>query len=178
MVSAGASGLARALDDPLEGVAHQRCLCHTITPLADSLVCGPREGEAAAVEDHPTRRATRQRKKTLVAEAGWVDDGERAAAIRARAEVFRDHWQGRAPKAVANWLREFAKTCASLTMDFPLSLASLSRTTNRRERLQQERRRTQRDIGMVQSAQGGETRWYLLSRRETAKQRAALSSRR
>jgi hypothetical protein len=38
-------------------------------------------------------------------------------------------------------------------------------------------RRKQRDIGMFQSEQGCETLWYLLSRRETAKQRAMLQSR-
>jgi transposase-like protein len=45
------------------------------------------------------------------------------------------------------------------------------------ERFQQERRRKQRDIEMLQSEQGCETLWYLLSRRETAKQRAMLQSR-
>lgn len=70
VVSDGAPGLESALDDPLYGVAHPRCLLHTITQRADSLGCGAREG-AAAVAEHPTRKATRQRQKAIVADAGW-----------------------------------------------------------------------------------------------------------
>ena len=137
---------------------------------------GALEGEEA-VEDHPTRKAKRQRKKAILADAGWVYDGESEADIRARAEVFRDEWQGREPRAVANLFLDFDKTLAYLAIDFPLSLASLIRTTNLLERFHKEMRRKQRDIGMFQSEQGCETLWYLLSMRETAKQRAALSSR-
>ncbi len=177
VVSDGATGLESALDYHLYGVAHQRCIFHKIKQLAASLVFGAREGEAAAVEDHPTRQAKRQRKKALLADAGWVYDGDSEADIRARAEVFRDEWPGREPKAVANLFLDFDKTLAYLTIDFPLSLASLIRTTNLLERFHKEMRRKQRDIGMFQSEQGCETLWYLLSMRETAKQRAALSSR-
>ena len=165
------------MDYHLYGVAHQRCIFHKIKQLADYLVFGALEGEAAAVEDPSTRKAKQQRKKAILADAGWVYGGESEADIRARAEVFRDHWQAREPKAVANLLLDFDKTLAYLTIDFPLSLASLIRTTNLLERFHKEMRRKQRDIGMFQSEQGCETLWYLLSMRETAKQRAALSSR-
>ena len=70
-----------------------------------------------------------------------------------------------------------AKTLSYLAIDFPASLASLIRTTNLLERFHKERRRKQRDIGMFQSEQGCEALWYLLARRETAKQRAMLQSR-
>ena len=176
MVSDGSTGLESALDYHLYGVAHQRCIFHKIKQLADYLVFGALEGEEA-VEDHPTRKAKRQRKKAILADAGWVYDGESEADIRARAEVFRDEWQGREPRAVANLFLDFDKTLAYLAIDFPLSLASLIRTTNLLERFHKEMRRKQRDIGMFQSEQGCETLWYLLSMRETAKQRAALSSR-
>ena len=53
----------------------------------------------------------------------------------------------------------------------------IEETTNLLERFHKEIRRKQRDIGMFQSEQGCETLWYLLSRRETAKQRAILQSR-
>jgi len=177
VVSDGSQGLESALDYHLYGVAHQRCIFHKIKQLADYLVFGALEGEEAAVEAPSTRKAKQQRKKAILADAGWVYDGESEADIRARAEVFRDHWQAREPKAVANLLLDFDKTLAYLTIDFPLSLASLIRTTNLLERFHKEMRRKQRDIGMFQSEQGCETLWYLLSRRETAKQRAALSSR-
>src|SRR5215470_14725635 len=177
VVSDGSPGLESALDYHLYGVAHQRCIFHKIKQLADYLVFGALEGEEAAVEDPSTRKAKQQRKKAILADAGWVYDGESEADIRARAEVFRDHWQAREPKAVANLLLDFDKTLAYLTIDFPLSLASLIRTTNLLERFHKEMRRKQRDIGMFQSEKGCETLWYLLSMRETAKQRAALSSR-
>jgi len=176
VVSDGSTGLESALDYHLYGVAHQRCIFHKIKQLADYLVFGALEGEEA-VEDHPTRKAKRQRKKAILADAGWVYDGESEADIRARAEVFRDEWQGREPRAVANLFLDFDKTLAYLAIDFPLSLASLIRTTNLLERFHKEMRRKHRDIGMFQSEQGCETLWYLLSMRETAKQRAALSSR-
>jgi len=176
VVSDGSPGLESALDDHRYGVAHQRCICHKIKQLADSLVFGALEGEAAG-EDPPTRKAKRQRKKAILADAGGVYDGDSEADIRARAEVCRDEWQGREPQAVANLFLDFDKTLASLAIDFPLPLAALIRTTNLLERFHKEMRRKQRDIGMFQSEQGCETLWYLLSMRETAKQRAALSSR-
>ena len=113
VVSDGSTGLESALDYHLYGVAHQRCIFHKIKQLADSLVFGALEG-AAAVEDHPTRKAKRQRKKAILADAGRVYDGDSEADIRARAEVFRDEWQGREPKAVANLFLDFDKPLAYL----------------------------------------------------------------
>src|SRR4029450_7331665 len=50
VVSDGANGLERALDHHLSGVAHQRCIFHTIQQLADHLVVGelPVEPRGAA----------------------------------------------------------------------------------------------------------------------------------
>lgn len=100
-----------------------------------------------------------------------------AGDIRAQAEVFRETWQEREPKAVANFFTDFDKTLAYLRVDFPTSLGSLSRTTNRLERFHKEMRRKQRDIGMFQSEAGCEAIWYLLITRETAKQQAVLGLR-
>jgi len=72
---------------------------------------------------------------------------------------------------------DFDKTLAYLSIAFPEPFRGLIRTTNLLERFHKEIRRKQRDIGMFQSEQGCETLWYLLSRRETAKQRAILQSR-
>ena len=112
-----------------------------------------------------------------MADASWVYDGAGAADIRERAERFQDTWKGREPDAVVNFFVDFDKTLSYLAIDFPESLASLMRTTNLLERFHKEMRRKQRDIGMFQSEQGCEALWYLLARRETAKQRALLQSR-
>ena len=177
VVSDGAHGLESALEHHLYSVAHQRCMFHTIKPRADHLVFGELQVEPSGDEAQATRQAKRQRKKALVAEASWVYDGAGAADIRERAARFQDTWQGRAPEAVGNFCVDFEKTFSYLTIDFPESLASLIRTTNLLERFHKARRRKQRDIGMFQSEQGCEALWYLLARRETAKQRAMLQSR-
>ena len=124
-----------------------------------------------------TRQAKRQRKKALLADASQVYKGAGAADIRERAARFQDTWKGREPEAVANFFVDFEKTLSYLAIDFPESLASLIRTTNLLERFHKEMRRKQRDIGMFQSEQGCEALWYLLVRREAAKQRAMLQSR-
>jgi transposase-like protein len=175
--SDGANGLESALDHHLYGVAHQRCIFHKIKQLADHLVFGELQVEPSGDEAQATRQAKRQRKKALVADASWVYDGAGAADIRERAARFQETWKGRAPQAVANFLVDFEKTLSYLAIDFPKSLASLIRTTNLLERFHKEMRRKQRDIGMFQSEQGCEALWYLLARRETAKQRAMLQSR-
>ncbi len=86
-------------------------------------------------------------------------------------------WQGREPEAVANLWVNFHKTFAYLSVEITPSLHPLIRTTNLLERFHKEVRRKQRDIGMFQSEQGCEAIWYLLSMRESAKQRAALQNR-
>jgi transposase-like protein len=177
VVSDGANGLESALDHHLYGVAHQRCIFHKIKQLADHLVFGELTGEPRGDDAQATRQAKRQRKKALLADASWVYEGAGAADIRERAARFQETWKGREPQAVANFGGDFDKTLSYLAIDFPKSLASLIRTTNLLERFHKERRRKQRDIGMFQSEQGCEALWYLLARRETAKQRAMLQSR-
>lgn len=177
VVSDGANGLESALDYHLYGVAHQRCIFHKIKQLADHLVFGELPVEPSDDGAQATRKAKRQRKKALLADASWVYDGAGAADIRERADQFQDTWQGREPDAVVNFFVDFDKTLSYLAIDFPASLASLTRTTNLLERFHKEMRRKQRDIGMFQSEQGCEALWYLLAKRETAKQRAMLQSR-
>src|SRR5206468_10263400 len=60
-----------------------------------------------------------------------------------------------------------------LTVHFPRAYVSLIRTTHLLERFHKEIRRKQRDIGMLQSAAGGDVLWYMVAMRETAKQRAS-----
>ena len=177
VVSDGANGLESALDHHLYGVAHQRCIFHKIKQLADHLVFGELPVEPSGDAAQATRQAKRQRKKALVADASQVYKGAGAADIRERAARFQDTWKGREPEAVANFFVDFEKTLSYLAIDFPESLASLIRTTNLLERFHKEMRRKQRDIGMFQSEQGCEALWYLLVRREAAKQRAMLQSR-
>ena len=150
---------------------------HTIKPLADHLVFGELQVEPSGDEAQATRQAKRQRKKALLAEASRVYDGAGAADIRERAARFQDTWKGREPEAVANFFVDLEKTLSYLAIDVHEARASLIRTTNLLERFHKERRRTQRDIGMFQSEQGGEALWYWLVRREAAKQRAMLQSR-
>lgn len=64
-----------------------------------------------------------------------------------------------------------------LSIAFPESRLRLIRTPHLLERFHKEMRRKQRGIGMFQSEPGSEVLWYLLSSRETAKQRAMLRSR-
>ena len=177
VVSDGANGLESALDYHLYGVAHQRCIFHKIKQLADHLVFGDLTVEPTGDAEQATRQAKRQRKKAVLAAASWVYDGACEADIRERAARFRDTWQGRESEAVANFFVDFDKTLAYLAIAFPESLLGLIRTTNLLERFPKEMRRKQRDIGMFQSEQGCEVLWYLLAKRETAKQRAMLQSR-
>jgi transposase-like protein len=177
VVSDGAQGLENALDEHSYGVPHQRCVFHKIKTIADHLLYGDRAAESEASDDKAKRKAKTARKKAILADAGAIYDHETEEDIRAQAEVFREAWQERAPKAVANFFTDFDKTLASLRVDFPKSLGVLIRTTNRLERFQKEMRRKQRDIGMFQSEEGCEALWYLLATRETAKQQAALNLR-
>ena len=177
VVSDGATGLERALDHHLYGVPHQRCIFHKIKQLADHLVFQDLPLEGPTPDDKATRKAKRRRKKAILADASWVYDGAGEADIRARAEVFEVTWHAQEPAAVANFWIDFDKTLSYFAVHFPQSCVSWIRTTNLLERFHKEMRRKQRDIGMFQSEQGCEVLWYLLSMRETAKQRAALHSR-
>ena len=177
VVSDGAQGLENALDYHFYGVPHQRCVFHKIKNLADHLVYHHLAVDGDKRDDKAKRKAQRARKKAILADAGAIYASDVESEIRARAEVFRETWQEREPKAVANFFTDFDKTLAYLRVDFPVSLAVLIRTTNRLERFHKEMRRKQRDIGMFQSEEGCEAIWYLLATRETAKQQAALNLR-
>jgi len=176
VVSDGSQGLESALDSHRYGVAHQRCLFHKIKQLGDHLVFGELAGPAVEGDAQATRTAKRRRKKAILVDASKVYEGTSEAAMREQADVFRETWQEREPQAVANFFLDFDKTLAYLAVDFPQPLASLIRTTNLLERFHKEMRRKQRDIGMFQSEQGCEMLWYLVSMRETAKQRAAVQA--
>jgi transposase-like protein len=178
VVSDGTQGLPHALERHLPCVPHQRCLCHKIKNIADSLrytdlVLDPTFPPAEAV-----RWAKRARKKAIVADAGQVYRSDVTTAIRNRAEGFRATWEQREPQAVGNFFVDFEQTLSSLTVDFPRAFVSLIRTTNLLERFHKEIRRKQRDIGMFQSERGCEAVWYLIATRETAQQQAALGCKR
>jgi len=176
VVSDGSQGLESALDYHLYGVAHQRCIFHKIKQLADHLVFGELAGQAVEGDAQATRTAKRRRKKAILVDASKVYEGASEAAIREQAAVCRETWHGREPQAVANFFLDFDKTLAYLAIDCPQPLAALIRTTNLLERFHKEMRRKQRDIGMFQSEQGCAVLWYLVSMRETAKQRAAVQT--
>ena len=177
VVSDGAQGLENALDDHFYGVPHQRCVFHKIKTIADHLLYGDLAVHGETSNDQAKRKAKTARKKAILADTGAIYDHETEDDIRAQAEVFREVWQEREPKAVANFFTDFDKTLAYLRVDFPKSLGVLIRTTNRLERFHKEMRRKQRDIGMFQSEEGCEAIWYLLATRETAKQQAARNVR-
>jgi transposase-like protein len=141
------------------------------------VVFGELPGEPSGDAEQATRQAKRQRQKAVLVEASRVYAGASETQMRERAAVFRQAWTDREPDAVANFLVDFDKTFASLSIAFPEPFRGLIRTTNLLERFHKEMRRKQRDIGMFQSEQGCETLWYLLAKRETAKQRAMLQSR-
>src|SRR6266446_4748682 len=174
VVSDGAQGLESALDDHCSGGPHQRCIFHKIKNMADHLLYGALEADGETRDDQAKRQAKTARKKAILADAGAMYAHETASGRRAQAAVFRETWQEREPKSVANFFIDFDKTLAYLRVDLPASLGVLIRTTNRLERLHKEMRRTQRDIGMFQSEAGCEAVWYLLTTRESAKQQAAL----
>ncbi len=172
IVSDGSKGLDKALDIHLYGVPHQRCIFHKIKNITDHLQYGARRGEVGEVSATPSRQAKQERKRAILAEAGQIYATNVEVEIRARAQVFRDTWEGREPQAVAAFFHDFEQTLCYLTVDFPMAHVSLIRTTNLLERFHKEIRRKQRDIGMLQSEAGGDVLWYMVAMRETAKQRA------
>ena len=177
VVSDGAQGLESALAYQFHGVPHQRCVFHKIKNIADHLLYSALEVDNEARDDQARRKAKTARKQAILADAGMMYTQKTEGDIRAQAEVFRETWQEREPKAVANFFTDFDTTFAYLRVDFPASLGILIRTTNRLERFHKEMRRKQRDIGMFQSEAGCEAIWYLLTTRETAKQQAVLGLR-
>ena len=174
VVSDGAQGLENALGDHFPGVPHQRCIFHKIKNIADHLVFDDLKIDGAVDDAKAVRKAKQTRKKAILADAGQMYAWDMESDIRAQAAVFRAKWEGREPEAVVNFFTDFDKTLSYLQVDFPRSLASLIRTTNLLERWHKEVRRKQYDIGMFQSERGCEVVWYLISRRESAKQQAVL----
>jgi transposase-like protein len=177
VVSDGAKGLESAWDRYLWGVPHQRCLFHKIKNLADHLVLNDLQVGSAETPEQTVCEAKRARKQAVLAEASWVYEEQSAAEIESRARLFAMIWRGREPKAVAHFWLNFHKTIAYVSVEMDPSLHPLIRTTHLLERFHKEARRKQRDIGMFQSERGCEAIWYLLSTRESAKQRAALQNR-
>jgi transposase-like protein len=139
-VSDGSQGLESALDYHLYGVAHQRCIFHTIKQLADHLVFGELAEPAVEGDAQATRKAKRRRKKAILVDASKVSKGTSEVAIREQAAVCRETWQGKEPQAVAHFSLDFDKTLAYVAIDFPPPLASLIRTTNLLERFHKEMR--------------------------------------
>ena len=173
VVSDGAPGLETALDDHCYGVPHQRCIFHKIKQIADHLLYGDLAVNGEAGDDQAKRQAKTARKKAILADASAIYDHKTEEDRRTQAEGFRETWQEREPKSVANFVTDFDQTFVYLRVDFPETLGVLIRTTNRLERFHKEMRRKQRDIGMFQSEEGCEAIWYLIATRETAKQQAA-----
>src|SRR4029077_6015094 len=173
VVSDGAPGLETALDYHFYGVPHQRCIFHKIKNIADHLLYGALAVDGEAGDDQAKRQEKTARQKAILADASAIYDQKTEEDMRRQAEAFRETWQEREPKSVANVFTEFDKTFVSLRVDVPETLGVLIRTTHRRERFQKEMRRKQRDIGMFQSEEGCEAIWYLIATRETAKQQAA-----
>src|SRR5712691_2469459 len=177
VVSDGAQGLESALAYQFHGVPHQRCVFHKIKHIADHLLYSALEVDDEASDNQAKRKAKTARKQAILADAGAMYTHKTEGDMRAQAEGFRETWQEREPKAVANFFTDFDTTFAYLRVDFPASLGILIRTTNRLERFHKEMRRKQRDIGMFQSEAGCEAIWYLLTTRESAKQQAVLGLR-
>jgi hypothetical protein len=69
--SDGAHGVARALEPPLSGVAHHRCLVQQRNQLADHRGGGARPGEPRGDEAPGPRQAQRPRPPARVAAASW-----------------------------------------------------------------------------------------------------------
>jgi transposase-like protein len=101
--SDGAQGLERALAYPFHGVPHQRYVFHKIKPIADHLLSSALEVDDEARDHHAKRKAKTARQKAIVADTGAMYTQKTAGDIRAQAEVFRETWQEREPKAVANF---------------------------------------------------------------------------
>jgi len=143
VASDGATGLENALAEHLRGVPHQRCVFHKIKNIADHLVFHELEVDDDLDDAKAVRKAKQARKKAMLADAGqlYASDGE--GDIRAQAAAFRQKWEVREPKAVANFFTDFDKTLSYVQVDFPRALLPLIRTTNLLERCHKEVRRNQ-----------------------------------
>jgi transposase-like protein len=176
VVSDGAKGLAKALYSHLPGVPHQRCIFHKIKNIADYLLYSELKIDACGNNVSVERHAKQAYKKEILADAGDIYSTDVEVEIRARAQVFRNKWGAREPKAVAVFMNDFDLTLSYLSVHFPRAHVSLIRTTNLLERFHKEVRRKQRDIGMLQSEAGGDVLWYMVAMRENAKQKATCQA--
>ena len=172
LVSDGAQGLDKALEQHQWGVPHQRCIFHKMNNIADHLQYTELRTEAHETAWVPSKKAKQAYKQAILADAGQIYATDVAREIRIRAQAFQDTWGAREPKAVEVFMHDFEQTVQYLALDFPRAHVSLIRTTNLLERFHKEIRRKQRDIGMFQSETGCEVFWYMVAMRETAKQRA------
>src|SRR5712691_9734794 len=154
VASDGAKGLENALGEQLKGVPHQRCLFHKIKNIADHLVFDDLEVDGSLDDTQAVRNAKQARKQAMLADAGRMYAGDVEADIRAQAAAFRATWEGREPKAVANFFTDFDKTLSYLQVDFPMSLAPLIRTTNLLERFHKEVRRKHMTLGCFKANEG------------------------
>src|SRR2546425_2144541 len=119
VVSDGAQGLESALAYQFHGVPHQRCVFHKIKNIADHLLYSALEVDDEASDNQAKRKAKTARKQAILADAGAIYKHKTEGDMRAQAEVFRETWQEREPKAVANFFTDFDKTFAYLMVDFP-----------------------------------------------------------
>ena len=154
VVSNGAKGLENALGEHLKGVPHQRCVFHKIKNIADHLVFDDLEVDGSLDDTTAVRNAKQARKQAMLADAGRMYAGDVEADIRTQAAAFRATWEGREPKAVANFFTDFDKTLSYLQVDFPMSLAPLIRTTNLLERFHKEVRRKHMTLGCFKANEG------------------------
>jgi len=81
------------------GGPHQRCIFHKIKNLADHLVFNDLQLDQAETQEQAVREAKRARKQVVLAEVGWMYEGQSAAEIESRARLFAMIWRGREPEA-------------------------------------------------------------------------------
>src|SRR6266849_1893285 len=119
VVSDGAQGLESALAYQFHGVPHQRGVFHKIKHIADHLLYSALEVDDEARDDQARHKAKTARKKAILADAGAMYTHKTEGDMRAQAEGFRETWQEREPKAVANFFTDCDKTLAYLSFYFP-----------------------------------------------------------
>ena len=78
----------------------------------------------------------------MVADVDRMDASDAEADTRVQAAALRSTWEGREPKAVANFFTDHDKILSSLKVDFPQFLAPLNRVTNLLVRLHKEVQRS------------------------------------
>jgi putative transposase len=112
----GSPGLDQALDSPLYGVPHQRCICHKIKNMTDHLHEGERGDEAGEPATPGSLQAKKERKRASLADASQLDATDVESAVRARAQGFRDPGAAREPQAVAAFFHDLEQTWCDLTV--------------------------------------------------------------